>query len=82
MRRFQSKPDDPDTEAKTLLGPDQRRWLMDTLAASPAPFKIVLTGHAVPRRQRRDGNWGAGFTAERNLILEHVRSQPPARRSS
>ena len=72
-RRFKSPPDAPDTTAKTLLGARQRRWLFDTLAASRAPFKLICSpctlfygGNA------RDGNWDAGFSAERDLLLDHI----------
>lgn len=42
QRLFKSPPTGPDTEAKTLLGHDQRTWLMDTLA-SRAPFTVICS---------------------------------------
>jgi hypothetical protein len=43
QRRHKSPPDLPDTPDKTLLGTEQRRWLLRTLAASSAPFKIICS---------------------------------------
>jgi hypothetical protein len=80
QRRFKSKPDDPDTPAKTLLGPEQRRWLMDGLAASRAPFKIVCSPVTLYYGDNeRDGNWGSGFNAERDLLLAHIRARVSGR---
>jgi hypothetical protein len=75
QRRFKTDPEAPDTSDKTLLGKKQRRWLLRTLAASRAPFKVICSPVTVtdPLANPRDGNWGAGFTAERDLVLEHVR---------
>jgi hypothetical protein len=81
QRRFKSDPDAPDTRRKTLLGSAQRRWLLSTLAASHAPFKIVCSPCTLAplKANARDGSWAAGFTAERDLILEHVRRRVSGR---
>ena len=74
QRRFKSDPAAPDTPAKSLLGLAQRDWLLKTLAASRAPFKVICspcTLAPLPANQR-DGSWAAGYTAERQLLLEHV----------
>ena len=74
QRRHKSDPALPDTPDKTLLGTAQRRWLLRTLAASDARFKVICSPTTVfMAANARDGNWGSGFTAERDLILEHVR---------
>ena len=76
QRRFKSDPAQPDTPAKTLLGAAQRDWLLRTLAASTARFKVVCSPCTVfMSANARDGNWGSGFTAERDLLLGHVRSR-------
>ena len=76
QRRFKTDPTQPDTPDKTLLGTRQRRWLLDTLARSRAPFKIVCSPCTVfMGANARDGNWGEGFTAERDLIVEHIRER-------
>lgn len=74
QRLFKSDPALPDSAEKTLLGSRQRRWLLRTLAASKARFKIICSPCTVfMRANARDGNWAAGFGAERELILDHIR---------
>ena len=75
QRRFKSDPTLPDTPRKTLLGRAQREWLMRTLAASRAPFKVVCSPCTIAplRANARDGSWATGFTAERDLLLAHIR---------
>ena len=75
QRQFKSDPAAPDDPAKTLLGARQRAWLLDTLAASRAPFKVVCSPCTLAPldANARDGSWAAGFTAERDLLLAHVR---------
>ena len=74
QRRFKTDPAAPDTPAKTLLGAAQREWLMRTLAASRAAFKVVCSPCTLAplAANARDGSWATGFTAERDLLLEHV----------
>jgi len=73
QRRFKTDPAAPDTIDKTLLGERQRRWLLRTLALSPAPFKVICSPTTVLiGANARDGNWGAGFMAERELIFDHI----------
>ena len=73
QRRFKSDPALADSPDKTLLGARQRRWLLRTLAASRAPFKVVCSPCSLFHAPNaRDGNWSAGFTAERDLLLSHV----------
>ena len=77
QRRHKSDPAAPDTPDKTLLGATQRTWLLRSLAASRAPFKVICspcTLAPLPANQR-DGSWAAGFTAERDLLLAHVRER-------
>lgn len=75
QRRFKTDPADPDTADKTLLGPAQRAWLLRTLAASRAPFKVVCSPCTLAPlpANGRDGSWATGFTAERDLLLAHIR---------
>jgi len=73
QRRFKSDPGLPDTADKTLLGAEQRRWLLRTLAASKARFKVICSPCSLFYSDNaRDGNWGSGFTAERDLLLDHI----------
>jgi hypothetical protein len=74
QRLFKSDPGLPDTADKTLLGRRQREWLLSTLAGSAAKFKVVCSPCTVfMPANARDGNWAAGFGAERELVLDHVR---------
>jgi PhoD-like phosphatase len=73
QRRFKSNPRLPDTPHKTLLGPAQLEWLLRTLRASTAPFKVICSPCTVfMRANGTDGNWSDGFTAERDLVLEYI----------
>lgn len=74
QRRHKTEPGAADTPAKTLLGLDQRDWLLKTLAASRAPFKIVCSPCTLAplSANQRDGSWAAGFMAERDLLLAHI----------
>jgi alkaline phosphatase D len=67
----------PDTADKTLLGARQRNWLMRTLARSRAPFKVVCSPCTLAPlpANARDGSWAAGYTAERDLLLAHIRER-------
>jgi hypothetical protein len=72
-RTRKSRPDLPDTTDKTLLGQRQRDWLLRGLVALRAPFKVVCSPCTLNYGgNARDGNWDAGFSAERELILDHV----------
>jgi hypothetical protein len=75
QRRHKSDPEKPDNAAKTLLGARQRKWLLRTLAASNAPFKVICSPCTVApvSGNARDGSWATGFTAERDLVLAHIR---------
>ena len=74
QRLFKSDPTVPDSAEKTLLGARQRRWLLRTLAASEADFKVICSPCTVfMPANARDGNWAAGFAAERDLRLDHSR---------
>jgi hypothetical protein len=75
QRRNKTDPKKPDTPAKTLLGTKQRAWLLRTLAASRAPFKVICSPCTLAPlpANGRDGSWAEGFNAERDLVLRHIR---------
>jgi hypothetical protein len=81
QRRFKSDPAAADTTAKTLLGMRQRRWLLRTLRASPHPFKVICSPCTLApvAANRRDGSWAAGYEAERDLLLGHIRKRVTGR---
>jgi hypothetical protein len=74
QRRFKSDPTLPDTTDKTLLGAGQRAWLLRTLAASRAPFKVICSPCTLAPlpANGRDGSWATGFTRERDMLLAHI----------
>jgi alkaline phosphatase D len=89
-RQYRSPNAEPDGPAKTMLGPTQRRWLVDSVTGSTATWKIVVSSVplAVPtgRPERRD-SWtdvnvlgmapenGTGFVTERDAILRQFRTR-------
>ncbi|HEX4734082.1 MAG TPA: alkaline phosphatase D family protein [Thermoleophilaceae bacterium] len=81
QRRFKTDPKAADTPAKTLLGRDQREWLLRTLASSRAHYKVVCSPCTLAPlpANGRDGSWATGFTAERDLVLEHIRERVSGR---
>jgi hypothetical protein len=81
QRLRKSDPEAPDTAEKTLLGRRQRRWLLRTLEASTAPFKVICSPCTLAplSANQRDGSWATGFTAERDLLLRHIRRRVSGR---
>ncbi|MBA3503611.1 MAG: alkaline phosphatase D family protein [Myxococcota bacterium] len=72
-RRFRSQNDAPDVAGKTMLGDTQRQWLFESLAASTATFKLVLT--SVPLDFAPPDSW-TGFVTERAQLFEAVVDLP------
>ena len=42
--RWHRAPNDAPAREQTILGPEQRQWLLDALTASRAPFKVIAVG--------------------------------------
>ncbi|MFM8283035.1 MAG: family 16 glycoside hydrolase [Planctomycetaceae bacterium] len=57
-RDARSPPTLPDGPEKTILGAAQKAWLLETLAASDAPFKVIVSPTPVvgPDRPRKQDN--------------------------
>jgi alkaline phosphatase D len=84
-RQYRSDNALPDGPDKTMLGPAQRRWLLQGVTASDATWKLVVT--SVPLGIfTGDDSWtnanvlgyprpGAGFAYERDLILDTLRAR-------
>ena len=67
------------TPAPTLWGRDQIQWLGETLAASTATFRVILTTVPVvgPDRSNKDDNYAnAGFAVEGKEIRELLARYP------
>jgi alkaline phosphatase D len=86
-RQYRSPNTAPDGPSKTMLGVAQRRWLIDSLLASTAVWKVVVSSVplSVPTGGRAHDSWsnagpqgvpeahGTGFAVERDAILRQVR---------
>jgi alkaline phosphatase D len=82
-RQYRSPNREPDGQAKTMLGPAQRRWVIEGVAASTAVWKVVVTSVSLSVPTGRDFRdswsnasvWGVpeenstGFAVERDAIL-------------
>jgi alkaline phosphatase D len=73
-RRFRSVNAAPDDAAKTMLGADQRAWLIDRVTASTATFKLVLT--SVPLDFGNGDDHWAAYTTERDAIFAALVGTP------
>jgi alkaline phosphatase D len=60
---------DPDGPDKTMLGAEQKQWLIDALSASDATFKIVFTSVALIGNSNDD--WRS-FLYERDQLLDEL----------
>jgi alkaline phosphatase D len=58
-----------DPQTKTMLGLEQKQWLLQQLAASSATFKFIVS--SVPFSDPRGDKWGE-YPAERDDILEFI----------
>lgn len=71
-RSYRSAQNATDDVGKTMLGEAQKRWLLDALEASKAPFKFVIT--SVPFQGGGVDTWGS-YRTERSEIAEFIRSR-------
>jgi len=86
-RQYRSANSDRDGPRKTMLGAEQKRWLLDAVTSSSAVWKLVVTSVSLSiptgRPEARD-SWtnagpfglpqeGTGFARERDAILDHFR---------
>jgi alkaline phosphatase D len=88
-RQYRSANSEPDGPGKTMLGTEQRRWLIDGVSASTALWKVIVTSVSlsIPTgRIYRDSwsnasVWGVpeehstGFAVERDAILRAFRQR-------
>ena len=83
-RQYRSRNSDPDGPDKTMLGAEQRNWLLRWLSQSTATWKVIVT--SVPLSNNRKGgtlrepghdSWaraedGTGFEHELKMIVETI----------
>ena len=65
---------DPDTPTKSMLGDEQRRWLLAELERSARDHDLVVWANPVPWVDPADpgaDSW-AGYDAERRMIADHI----------
>ena len=61
-----------DPETKTMIGLEQKQWLLHQLAASSATFKFIVS--SVPFSDPRDDKWGE-YPVERDDILKNIQEK-------
>lgn len=71
-RQYRDRAATPDGPDKTMLGAEQKRWLLDGLARSDAAVKIVAST-VILRYHGRD-SWG-GYAHERDELLRAIRDR-------
>ncbi len=82
-RQYRSKNADQDGPAKTMLGAQQLKWLLDGLRGSNATWKVIVTsvplsipkggGASVPGYDGwAGGSDGTGFERERQVIVDAI----------
>ncbi len=74
--RYHRSPNaEPDGPQKTMLGERQRYWLRQALAASRAPFKVLVSGSGWSSQDGPTGDtWGA-FLTERDDLFDYIRDR-------
>jgi alkaline phosphatase D len=87
-RQYRSDNERPDGPDKTMLGPAQRRWLVDGVTRSEAVWKVVVSSVplAIATGQSSRDSWssaapperakpdGTGFSVERDAILQVLKA--------
>lgn len=74
-RDFRSPHAMKDGPEKTIWGSEQMKWFQDTVAASDATFKVLLSATPIvgpDRSQKLDNHANRGFAYEGNLIREFL----------
>jgi len=88
-RQYRSPDRAPDGPGKTMLGAAQRRWLIDSVTASTAVWKVIVSSVplSVPTGGPAHDSWsnagpqgvpeahGTGFAVERDSILRALRER-------
>ncbi len=77
-RNYRSKNTDPDGPGKTIWGAEQKQWFFETVAASDATFKVLLTSTPIlgpDRKQKRDNYSNSNFQHEGQEIRDFINSQ-------
>lgn len=73
--RWFRSPNDCEGCDPTILGPDQREWLIEALCSSRAPFKIVAIGGQVLNPAQVFENYANRHAAEREWLLRRIEEE-------
>ncbi len=79
-RDFRSPNNMPDGPRKTIWGAEQKKWLYETILASDADFKVLVSPTPIvgpDRTNKRDNHANAAFFTEGNEFRQWVRKHVP-----
>ncbi len=77
-REYRSNNDIPDGPDKSIWGQEQIRWLMDTIAASTATFKLLVSPTPIvgpDRHTKKDNHANDTFLTEGTWLRKYLSSQ-------
>lgn len=77
-RNYRSKNTDPDGPEKTIWGKEQKQWFFETVSASDATFKVLLTSTPIlgpDRKSKRDNYSNSNFQYEGQEIRDFINEQ-------
>jgi alkaline phosphatase D len=78
-RDFRSPNNMPDGPEKTILGAEQKKWLFDTMRASDATFRVLISPTPIlgpDRGEKNDNLANKGFTHEGDEVRAFLATQP------
>ncbi|MGI9518585.1 MAG: alkaline phosphatase D family protein [Pirellulaceae bacterium] len=78
-RDFRSSNQDPDGPDKTILGQQQKDWLLTTMAESDATFRFIISPGPIvgpDKRGKADNHSNAAFTHEGQQLRDFIATQP------
>ncbi len=74
--RYHRSPNDaPDGPEKTMLGAGQLAWLKQGLAASEAPFKVLISGSGWSCAKGMGGDAWSSFLHERDALFDWITAE-------
>lgn len=73
--RYYRSPNDRITTEATILGKEQLEWLIDALAFSQAPFKIVVNGGQVLNSAEIHETYAHKHKAEQQYLLQRIEEE-------
>ncbi|MBT8495317.1 MAG: alkaline phosphatase D family protein, partial [Deltaproteobacteria bacterium] len=74
LRSYRTSYKAPDGPGKTMMGAEQKRWLLDGLAASKASFRVVISSVPLGFGTTKE-HWNA-FPSERAELMKALMTRP------